>query len=137
MAVAQRGRDARAGVGERGGSRLNFIIVVLVIVLGGYSAYHYVPVAYNAYLFKDYMQETVNKAAYPPGQTNEWVATQLHAAAKEYNLPPPPNLQINVQNEDGRVAAHVQWSQSVQLPSYVYESRFDDTARSSGFINPK
>jgi hypothetical protein len=135
MPVAQRGRAARAIAGERGGARLNFVIVVLVIALGGYSAYHYVPVAYNAYLFKDYMQETVNKAAYPPGQTNEWVAAQLRAAAKDYNL--PPNMQVSVQNEEGRVAARVQWSQPVQLPGYLYEYKFDDTARSSGFINPK
>ena len=133
MTVAQRARGAAGG--ERGGSRLNFIIIVLVIALGGYSAYHYVPVAYNAYLFKDYMQETVNKAAYPPGQTNEWVGTQLRAAAKDYNL--PANMQVNVQNEDGRIAAHVQWAQPVQLPGYVYEYKFDNTARSSGFINPK
>jgi len=133
MTVAQRGRGERRG--ERGGSRFNFVIIFLVIALGGYSAYHYVPVAYNAYLFKDYMQETVNKAAYPPGQTNEWVAAQLRAAAKDYNL--PANMQVNVQNEEGRIAAHVQWSQPVQLPGYVYEYKFDETARSSGFINPK
>ena len=133
MTVAQRGRGARRG--ERGGSRLNFIITVLVIALGGYSAYHYVPVAYNAYLFKDYMQETVNKAAYPPGQTNEWVAAQLRTAAKDYNL--PANMQVSVQNEDGRIAARAQWTQPVQLPGYVYEYKFDNTARSSGFINPK
>ena len=133
MTVAQRGR--RTASGERGGSRFNFIIIVLVIALVGYSAYHYVPVAYNGYLFKDYMQETVNKAAYPPGQTNEWVATQLRAAAKDYNL--PANMQVNVQNEDGRIAAHMQWAQPVQLPGYVYEYKFDNTARSSGFINPK
>jgi len=133
MTVAQRGR--RTASGERGGSRFNFIIIVLVIALVGYSAYHYVPVAYNAYLFKDYMQETVNKAAYPPGQTNEWVASQLRAAAKDYNL--PPNMQVIVQNEDNRIAAHVQWTQPVQLPGYVYEYKFDETARSSGFINPK
>ena len=133
MTLAQRGRGTTGG--ERGGSRLNFIITVLVIALGGYSAYHYVPVAYNAYLFKDYMQETVNKAAYPPGQTNEWVASQLRAAAKDYNL--PTNMQVIVQNEDNRIAAHVQWTQPVQLPGYVYEYKFDETARSSGFINPK
>jgi hypothetical protein len=135
MTLAQRGRGTDARRGERGGSRFNFIIVVLVIALGGYSAYHYVPVAYNAYLFKDYMQETVNKAAYPPGQTNEWVTTQLRAAGKDYNL--PANMQVNVQNEDGRIAARVQWTQPVQLPAYVYEYKFDHTARSSGFINPK
>jgi hypothetical protein len=135
MTVAQRERLARRARGERGGSRLNFVIIVLVIALAGYSAYHYAPVAYNAYLFKDYMQETVNKAAYPPGQTNEWVATQLRSAAKDYNA--PANMQVNVQNEDGRIAARVQWAQEVQLPGFVYEYKFDHTARSSGFINPK
>jgi hypothetical protein len=135
MTVAQRGRLAQAARGERGGSRLNLIIIVLVIALAGYSAYQYVPVAYNAYLFKDYVQETVNKAAYPPGQTNDWVAAQLRSAAKDYNL--PANMQVNVQNEDGRIAAHVQWTQEVQLPGFVYDYKFDHTARSSGFINPK
>ena len=133
MTLAQRGRGPTGG--ERGGSRLNFIVIVIVIVLGGYSAYHYVPIAYNAYLFKDYMQETVNKAAYPPGQTNEWVASQLRSAAKDYNL--PANMQVNVQNEEGRIAAHVQWTQEVQLPGFAYDYKFDHTARSSGFINPK
>lgn len=135
MSVAQRGGEARARRGERGGSRFNFIVVVLLIALGVYSAYHYVPVAYNAYLFKDYMQETVNKAAYPPGQTSEWVATQLRTAAKDYNL--PADMQVSVQNEDGRIAARAQWTQPVQLPGYVYQYKFDETARSSGFINPK
>lgn len=133
MTVVQ--RERRAARGEQGGSRLNFIILILIIALGGYSAYQYVPVAYNAYLFKDYMQETVNKAAYPPGQTNEWVASQLRSAAGEYHV--SKNMQVNVQNVDGRIAAHVQWAQEIQLPGFTYEYKFDNTARSSGFINPK
>ena len=133
MTVAQRGCSVARG--ERGGSRVNFLIFVLVVALVGYSAYHYVPVAYNAYLYKDYMQETVNKAAYPPGQSNDWVAAQLRSAAKDFNL--PANMQVNVQTEDGRIAAHVQWTQPVTLPGFIYEYKFDETARSSGFINPK
>ena len=46
--------------GQRGGARFNFVVAVLLIGLAAYSAYHYVPVAYKAYLFKDFMQETVN-----------------------------------------------------------------------------
>jgi hypothetical protein len=121
--------------GERGGSRVNFTIIIVVIALVGYSAYNFTPVAYNAYLFKDFMQQTVNKAAYPPGQSNEWVTTQLRAAAREYNL--PQNLQISVQNGQGRIAARVTWSQPIQLPGYVYQYNFDHTAQSSGFINPQ
>ena len=118
--------------GERGGSRFNFIVVILVIALAAYSAYNYAPVAYNAYLYKDFMQETVNKAAYPPVKSNAWVAEQLRAAAEEYNL--PEDADIQVQNENGRIVAHVTYTRDIQLPGYVYEYNFDHTARSSGFI---
>jgi len=131
------GTRLKPRAGERGGARFNFIIIIVVVALAGYSAYNYVPIAYNAYLFKDRMQEMVNKAAYPPGQSNEWVTTQLRAAAREYNLPEPPNLNINVQNGQGRIAARVTWTRPVQLPGYVYEYKFDHTAQSSGFINPQ
>lgn len=124
----------RGRAGEEGGARFNFLVFVLLIVLAGYSAYNYAPVAYDAYLFKDYMQETVNKAAFPPGQTPEWVAQQLRAAAADYDL--PPDMRVSVQNENGRIAARVTWSRPVKLPGYVYDYQFDHTARSSGFINP-
>ena len=127
MTLAQRGRGTTGG--ERGGSRLNFIVIVIVILLGGYSAYHYVPVAYNAYLFKDYMQETVNKAAYPPGQPTDWVAQQLRSSSKEYDL--PADAYINVQNEGGQIVARVQWTRPVRLPGYTYQYTFDHTVRSS------
>ena len=134
MTAQQRGR-AESKPSERGGARLNFILVAVVIALAGYSAYNYAPVAYNAFLFKDFMQETVNKAAYPPGQTNDWVTQQLRAAAKDYDL--PPNMTVNVQKEEGHIIARVQWSRPIQLPGYTYEYKFDHTARSSGFINPQ
>ena len=134
MTAQQRGR-AEGRHGERGGARLNFILVAVAIALAGYSAYNYAPVAYDAFLFKDFMQETVNKAAYPPGQTNEWVAQQLRAAARDYGL--PPDTTVSVQKEEGHITARVQWSRSIQLPGYTYEYKFDHTARSSGFINPQ
>jgi hypothetical protein len=118
--------------GQRGGSRFNLILVILVIALAAYSAYNYAPVAYNAYLYKDYMQETVNKAAYPPIKSNEWVAQQLRAAGEEHGL--PDDAEFKVQNENGRIAARVTWTRPVQLPGYTYEYNFDHTARSSGFI---
>lgn len=121
--------------GERGGARFNLVVVILVIAVAAYSAYNYAPVAYKSYRYKDYMQEVVNKAAYPPGQTTEWVAQQLRAGAKEHQL--PEEFEVNVQREEGRITAHVTWSESVQLPGYTYEYDFDHTARSSGFISQK
>jgi hypothetical protein len=132
MGVEQK-RDPRAG--ERGGARLNFVIIAAVLALAAYSAYNYAPVAYSAFVFKDYMQETVNKAAYPPGQTPDWVARQLRSQAKEYDLPPDAN--ISVQVESGQIVARVQWTRPVRLPGYTYQYKFDHTARSSGFINPQ
>jgi len=118
--------------GERGGARFNFIVILIIIALAAYSAYNYVPVAYNAYLYKDFMQEAVNKAAYPPIKSNDWVTQRLRDAAKEYDL--PKDTDIRVQNENGRIVAHVTWTRPVQLPGYVYEYNFDHTVRSSGFI---
>ena len=121
--------------GERGGARFNFVVVILLIALAAYSAYNFAPVSYKAYRFRDYMQETVNKAAYPPGQTTEWVAQQLRAGAKEHGL--PEDFEVNVQREEGRIAAHDTWVEPVQLPGFTYEYYFDHTARSSGFISQK
>lgn len=135
MNVAKHESARRRAEGQRGGARFNFVAFVLVIALAGYSAYNYAPVAYNAYLFKDFMQETVNKAAYPPGQTSEWVAQQLRTGAPDYGV--PADMKVRVQNEGGRLAAQVSWTRPVQLPGYVYEYEFDYTARSSGFIDPK
>ena len=119
--------------GERGGARLNFLIVAAVIALAGYATYNYAPVAYNAYLYKDFMQQTVNKAAYPPAQSAEWVETQLKRAAREYDL--PAEMQVTAQNEAGRMAARVRWERPVPMPFFVYQYKFDHTAQSSGFIN--
>jgi hypothetical protein len=138
MRVRQKELRRRARAGEMGGARFNFIIVIVFVALVGYSAYNYVPVAYNAYLYKDFMQQTVNQAAYPPGQSSEQVAARLKkAATDDYNLPGPPNLNVSVQSVQGRIAAHVTWSRPIQLPGFVYEYKFDHTAQSSGFINPQ
>jgi hypothetical protein len=118
---------------ERGGSRLNLIIILAVLAVAAYSAYNYAPVSYHAFLLKDFMQDTVNRAAYPPGQSNEWVTQQFRKAAKDYDL--PEDAYINVQREGGQIIARMQWTRPVKLPGYTYQYTFDHTVRSSGFIN--
>jgi hypothetical protein len=49
--------------GERGGARAKFIIVMAVFAIVVYVGYLYVPVAYDAYYFKDVMQNKVDMAA--------------------------------------------------------------------------
>jgi hypothetical protein len=121
--------------GERGGARLNFLIVVALIALVGYAAYNYVPVAYNAFLFKDFMQETVDKAAYPPGQPMSWVESQLRAKAEEYEL--PDDASYAVQNQNNHVVARVRFTRPIPMPGFVYDYAFDHTAKSSGFIGAR
>jgi hypothetical protein len=133
MTVAERAVRVGRGRGERGGARFNFVVVVLLIALTAYSAYHYTPVAYHAYLYKDFMQETVNKSAFPPAKSNDWIARQLREGGVDYDL--PEDASIRVENENGRIVARVTYTRPVQLPGYVYEYTFDHTARSSGFIN--
>ena len=130
MYLAQQ-KDSRAG--ERGGSRFNLIIIIAVLAVGGYSAYNYAPVSYHAFLYKDYMQDTVNKAAYTSGQSTDWIVQRLRAGAKEYDL--PENAYINVQKDGSQIIARVQWTRPVKLPGYTYQYTFDHTVRSSGFIN--
>ena len=125
-------RQSGPRAGERGGSRLNLIIIIAVIAVGAYSAYNYAPISYHAFVFKDFMQDTVNKAAYSQGQSNEWVTAQLRKGLKEYEL--PENAYINVQKEGSQIVARVQWTSPVKLPGYTYQYTFDHTVRSSGFI---
>ena len=48
---------------ELGGARLNLIIALVVFVVVAYTGYLYLPVAVDAYYFKDSMQNKVNLAA--------------------------------------------------------------------------
>jgi hypothetical protein len=91
------GRRAPAR-GELGGARLNFLILVAVIALAAYSAYQYVPVARGAFLYRDLMQETVNKAAFRQDSPVAWAETQLRAAAAEYDLPADTRYEVQSQN---------------------------------------
>ena len=127
----QEGLGARAR-GERGGARLNMLIVVALVAVVGYAAYNYVPVAYNAFLFKDFMQETVDKATYPPGQPLSWVDSQLRAKGRELDL--PEDAVYTVQNQNNHIAARVRWSRAIALPGYVYDYEFDHTAKSRGTV---
>lgn len=119
--------------GERGGARLNFLIVVALIALTAYSAYQYVPVAYTAFRYKDVMQETVNKGAFRQGSPAEWVTTELRSFAREYDI--PQDARIEVQTQNRQITARVRWTRAVSLPGYVYQYEFDHTARSSSFLN--
>lgn len=126
-------RSARTRRGERGGTRLKFLIVIIVLAVLAYSGYQYIPVAYQAYLFKDYMQQTVDKAT-GTGQPVSWVETQLKEGGKQYGMPDP---EVKALMRDGRMEARVRFTRPVALPFYTYQYQFDNTVRSTEFFVTK
>ena len=120
--------------GERGGTRLKFLIVISLLAAVAYSGYNYVPVAFQAYQFKDYMQATVDKAA-AMGQPADWVVTQLTTNGAQYDV--PRNAEVKAQMNNGRMEATVRYSKPVALPFYTYLYTFDQTTRSTDLFTQK
>ena len=117
-------RHARA----RGGARLNFLIVLSILVAGGYVGYQIVPLYYRASLLKAFMQDTVNMAA-AAGKKGPWVEQQLRGNADDYGV--PQDALIETTTRDGRMEAHVQFTSSVPLLVTTYQYTFDHTVKSS------
>ena len=118
--------------GERGSARLKLLLVIIVIAVVAYAGYVYIPVSYNAYLFKDLMQQKVNTAA-ALGHPANWVQEQLVKSAPEYDI--PTDAEIIPALKDGRVEVHVQYTKPIEFPGYIYEYTFDHTARSTEFLS--
>ena len=120
--------------GEFGGARLKFLVVVAIIAIVAYAGYLYIPVAYQTYRLKDWMQHNVDVAAtqgYPPA----WAGDQLAKSTGEYGI--PPKALIVPTHRDGRVELRVKFSKPIEFPGYTYIYEFDHTARSTGFLTIK
>ena len=117
---------------ERGGARFNFVIVALILIVGGYVGYQYVPVAFKAYQYKDQMQQDANKAA-ALGKPAEDLRKQLAADGPEYGV--PPDAVITVQQHEGRMEARVQFTRPIELPGYTYQYDFDHTVKSDALLS--
>jgi hypothetical protein len=120
--------------GERGGARLKFTIVIVVLAIVVYVGYLYVPIAYDAYYFKDVMQNKVDVAA-TQGYETVWVRDQLVKSGPEYHV--PPDAIITPTQSDNRVMVRVQFTRPIQLPGYTYNYDFDYTAKSTAFLTIK
>ncbi len=124
--------DARQS--ERGGATLKFLVVFSLLAAIAYTGYQYVPVAYNAHLFKDLMQQNVDKAT-ALSRSGEWVKSQLRANANDYGVPPDALMATNL--EGGRMQARVQFTRPIPLIVYTYQYQFDTTVKSSDLANYK
>ena len=122
------------GSSERGGARLKFLIVAAILGLVAYSSYVFIPVAYDAYLYKDLMQHDVDVAS-ASGYPATWVKDQLTKSASEYNVPPDAVITASV--ADNRVIVRVQFTRTIPFPGYIYNYEFDHTVKSTAFLTMK
>jgi len=119
---------------ERGGSTLKFVIVIAIIGCVAYVGYMYIPVAYQATMYKDLMQHYADVAAsngYPPS----WAGEQLLKSEAEYEI--PSNAIITPVTKDNRIEVRVQYTRLIEFPGYTYSYEFDHTARSTAFLSFK
>ena len=120
--------------GERGGARLKFIIFLAIVAIAGYAGYMYIPVALDAYYFKDTMQNKVNLAA-AQGYDGVWLADQISKSKSEHNV--PDDAVITPAQKEGRVEVRVQFTRPISTPVFTYNYNFDHTAQSTTFLTPK
>ena len=119
---------------ERGSARLKFLLVMIIIAAVAYGGYVFIPVAYQAYLFKDLMQHDVDVAA-SQGYKPSWVGEQLTKSLPEYEI--PQDAIITPTQLDNRIAVRVQFTRPLEFPGYTYQYEFDHTAKSTPFISIK
>ncbi len=119
---------------ERGGARLKFIIAITVFAVVVYVGYLYIPVAVDAYSFKDVMQNKVDLAA-TQGYETTWVTDQLVKSKPEYHV--PENAIISPTRQDNQMQVRVQFTRPISFPGYTYNYEFDYTAKSTTFLTVK
>jgi hypothetical protein len=119
---------------ERGSARLKFLLVIFIVAAVGYAGYLYVPIAYQAYLFKDLMQHDADVAA-ANGYQPTWPSDQLKKSLAEFSI--PADAVITSVQKDGRIEVRVQYSRLVPFPGYAYVYNFDETVKSTAFLTFK
>src|SRR5215471_16546945 len=119
---------------ERGGAQLKLVIFIAIIVAVGYAGYMYIPVAADAYYFKDAMQSKVNLAAVQ-GYDTAWVADQVSKSKNEFHV--PDDAVITPSQTEGRMQCRVQFSRPISFPGFTYNYDFDYTAQSTSFLTIK
>jgi hypothetical protein len=119
---------------EQGGARLNFIIFSAVFATMLYVGYMYVPVAIDAYYFKDVMQNKIDLAV-AQGYDGNWVREQLAKTGPDYHV--PTEAVITPTTKESRLAVRVQFTRPISFPGYTYNYEFDHTAQSTTWFNTK
>jgi hypothetical protein len=116
---------------EFGGARLKLIVFIVVFAAILYAGYLYIPVAVDAYYYKDVMQNLVNQATAQGSDTN-WIRDQLTKIGPDYHV--PSNATITPSLQDKRMMVRVQFTRPISTPVYTYNYEFDHTAQSTTFL---
>jgi len=119
---------------ERGGAQLKFLIVMAILVTTAYAGYLYVPVAFQAYTQRDFMQHCVDVAA-AQGHPETWVVEQVTKGGAEFNI--PPDAIVTAALKENRLELRVQYTKPIEFPGYTYDYEFDQTTKSSAFLSIK
>src|SRR2546425_11131442 len=92
--------------GERGGTRLKFLIVIVILGAAAYAGYLYIPVQFDAYRFQDLMQRDVDMAV-AQGSSASWGVDQRTKRPAAYSLAPDlvitPDQQENCLEGKGQI----------------------------------
>ena len=113
---------------------MNFVIAVAVFAIVVYAGYLYLPVAVDAYYFKDVMQNKVDVAV-TQGYESAWVSDQLRKSGRELHV--PDNAIITAAQKDSRVEVRVQFTRPIVFLGFTYNYDFDYTAKSTAFLTIK
>lgn len=116
---------------ERGSARVKLVIFLAVFAIIIYVGIMYIPVAVDAYYFKDAMQNKVDAAA-TQGFDTAWVKDQLEKSKKEFNV--PPDATIAPAQKDNQMTVRVQFIREISFPGYTYKYEFDHTALSKTYL---
>jgi len=116
---------------EQGGARLKLVVFIIIFAAIIYAGYLYIPVAVDAYYFKDVMQNMVNQAV-AQGKDSTWLKDQLVKSEPDYHVPPDAVITIN--QPEKRLEVRVQFKRPISLPGYTYEYEFDSTVQSTTFL---
>ncbi len=116
---------------EQGGARLKLVVFIIIFAAIIFAGYLYIPVAVDAYYFKDVMQNMVNQAV-AQGKDSTWLKDQLVKSEPDYHV--PSDAVITVNQPEKRLEVRVQFKRPISLPGYTYNYEFDQTAQSTTFL---
>ena len=110
--------------GEEGEGRTGTFIALIVLAVGIYLGFKFVPVMINAYAFRDYLDEEARFAGLPH-HDDELVKRNVLQKAKELELPVNPK-NVTVERTSGHIDIRANYTVPVVTPLYTYNWTFNE-----------